>query len=177
MYIGLLEDEPHLAQHVCAILQTAGHTTSLFNNGADMVKAVGRDTIDLFILDWRVPRMSGLEVLKHIRNVRGLKEPVLFLTSRTDEQDIVEALKQVQMITAPSLYAPKNSWHASRHCYGAPTLSTTTATPLAPYWVMHSTSLTTRLGLKISKSRCLKKNSSSLCFFSITMSEPSPENV
>jgi DNA-binding response OmpR family regulator len=36
--------------------------------------------------------VSGLEVLKHIRNVRGLKEPVLFLTSRTDEQDITEAL-------------------------------------------------------------------------------------
>lgn len=36
--------------------------------------------------------MSGNEILKHIRNVRGLKEPVLFLTSRTDEQDITEAL-------------------------------------------------------------------------------------
>jgi DNA-binding response OmpR family regulator len=44
------------------------------------------------VLDWRVPRVSGLEVLKHIRSVRGLKEPVLFLTSRTDEQDIIEAL-------------------------------------------------------------------------------------
>ena len=92
MYIGLLEDEPHLAQHVCEILENAGHTTSVFNNGTGMVKAIGRDTIDLFVLDWRVPRMSGLEVLKHIRNVRGLKEPVLFLTSRTDEQDIIEAL-------------------------------------------------------------------------------------
>lgn len=92
MYIGLLEDEPHLAQHVCEILEKAGHTTSVFNNGADMVRAIGRDTIDLFVLDWRVPRMSGLEVLKHIRSVRGLKEPVLFLTSRTDEQDITEAL-------------------------------------------------------------------------------------
>ena len=57
-----------------------------------MIKAIGRDTIDLFVLDWRVPKVSGLEVLKHIRNVRGLKEPVLFLTSRTDEQDITEAL-------------------------------------------------------------------------------------
>jgi DNA-binding response OmpR family regulator len=92
MYSGLLEDEPQLAQHVCEILERAGHTVSVFNNGADMVKAVGRDTIDLFVLDWRVPRMSGLDVLKHIRNVRGLKEPVLFLTSRTDEQDITEAL-------------------------------------------------------------------------------------
>ncbi len=92
MYIGLLEDEPQLAQHVREILENAGHTVSVFTNGADLVKAVGRDTIDLFVLDWRVPRMSGLEVLKHIRNVRGLKEPVLFLTSRTDEQDITEAL-------------------------------------------------------------------------------------
>jgi DNA-binding response OmpR family regulator len=92
MYIGLLEDEPHLAQHVCEILEGAGHTVSVFNNGADLVKAIGRDTIDLFVLDWRVPRMTGIEVLKHIREVRGLKEPVLFLTSRTDEQDITEAL-------------------------------------------------------------------------------------
>lgn len=92
MYIGLLEDEPQLAQYVCEILEKAGHTTITFNNGADMIKAIGRDTIDLFVLDWRVPRMSGLEVLKHIRNVRGLKEPVLFLTSKTDEQDITEAL-------------------------------------------------------------------------------------
>jgi two-component system response regulator RegX3 len=92
MYIGVLEDEPHLAQHICEILEKAGHTTSLFNNGADMMKAIGRDTIDLFVLDWRVPRGSGLDVLKHIRNVRGLKTPVLFLTSRTDEQDIIEAL-------------------------------------------------------------------------------------
>ena len=44
MYIGLLEDEPHLAQHVCEILENAGHTTSVFNNGTDMVKAIGRDT-------------------------------------------------------------------------------------------------------------------------------------
>ena len=92
MYIGLLEDEPHLAQHVCEILEGAGHTVNTFNNGEDMVKAIGRDTIDMYVLDWRVPRMSGIEVLKHIREVRGLKEPVLFLTSRTDELDITEAL-------------------------------------------------------------------------------------
>lgn len=92
MYIGLLDDEPQLAQYVCEILEKAGHTTITFNNGADIIKAIGRDTIDLFVLDWRVPRGSGLDVLKHIRNVRGLKEPVLFLTSKTDEQDITEAL-------------------------------------------------------------------------------------
>ena len=92
MYIGLLEDEAQLAQHVCELLESAGHTVNVFINGEDMVKAVGRDTIDLYVLDWRVPRISGLDVLKHIRDTRALKEPVLFLTSRTDEQDIIEAL-------------------------------------------------------------------------------------
>ena len=92
MYIGFLEDEPQLAQHVCEILESAGHSVALFNNGQDMVRAIGRDTMDLFVLDWRVPLVSGLEVLKHIREVKGLQEPVLFLTSRSDEQDIIEAL-------------------------------------------------------------------------------------
>lgn len=92
MYIGLLEDEPHLAQYVKEILETAGHSVSVFHNGEDMVRAIGRDTIDLFVLDWRVPRMSGLDVLKHIRTVKNIKEPIIFLTSRSDEQDITEAL-------------------------------------------------------------------------------------
>lgn len=92
MYIGLLEDEPHLALYVQEILEGVGHTVKIFSNGEEMVKSIGRDTMDLFILDWRVPRMSGLEVLKHIREVKNIKEPVLFLTSRTDEQDIITAL-------------------------------------------------------------------------------------
>jgi len=58
MYIGLLEDEAHLAQHVSDILETAGHTVTVFPDGAAMVKAIGRDTFDLFVLDWRVPKMS-----------------------------------------------------------------------------------------------------------------------
>jgi two-component system response regulator RegX3 len=92
MYIGLLEDEPQLAQDLCEILEGAGHSVSVFNNREDMVKAIGRDTIDLLVLDWRVPRMSGLDVLKHIREVRGLKEPVVFLTNCNYQQDITEAL-------------------------------------------------------------------------------------
>lgn len=92
MYIGLLEDEAHLAQHVSDILEAAGHTVTVFPDGAAMVKAIGRDTFDMFVLDWRVPKMTGIEVLKHIREVKGMKEPVLFLTSRSDEQDITEAL-------------------------------------------------------------------------------------
>jgi DNA-binding response OmpR family regulator len=46
----------------------------------------------LFVLDWVVPGASGLEVLKHIRDVRQLAEPVMFLTSCSAESQIIEAL-------------------------------------------------------------------------------------
>ncbi|CAN1538165.1 CcmA ABC-type multidrug transport system, ATPase component [Burkholderiaceae bacterium] len=62
MYIGLLEDEAHLAQHVSEILEAVGHTVTVFPDGAAMVKAIGRDTFDMFVLDWRVPKMTGIEV-------------------------------------------------------------------------------------------------------------------
>lgn len=78
MHIGLLEDEPNLAQHISEILQSIGHTVEVFSNGADIVRALGRNTFDLYVLDWRVPQMSGLDVLKHIRTVCMRKEPVLF---------------------------------------------------------------------------------------------------
>lgn len=92
MYIALLEDEEHHALYVRDLLQVAGHSVSVFDNGAALVRAIGRDTIDAFVLDWEVPKMSGLEVLKHIRDVRHMTEPVVFLTSRIDEHNITTAL-------------------------------------------------------------------------------------
>ncbi len=78
MYIALLEDEEHQAIYVRDLLQVAGHKGSMFENGADLIRAIGRDTIDAFVLDWEVPKKSGLEVLKHIREVRNMNEPVIF---------------------------------------------------------------------------------------------------
>ena len=77
MYIGLLEDEAHLAQHVSDILATAGHTVTVFPDGAAMVKAIGRDTFDLFVLDWRVPKMTGIEVLKVLRICQPLTRALI----------------------------------------------------------------------------------------------------
>jgi DNA-binding response OmpR family regulator len=92
MRIGLLEDEKHLAEYVQEILETAGYSVVVFSTGADMIKALARDTFDVYVLDWYVPLVSGLEVLRHIRQSRGNKEPVLFLTSKSEEHDIVAAL-------------------------------------------------------------------------------------
>jgi two-component system response regulator RegX3 len=46
-------------------------------------------TTDLYVLDWHVPGTNGIEVLHQIRQIKKLTQPVLFMTSRNDEQDII----------------------------------------------------------------------------------------
>jgi DNA-binding response OmpR family regulator len=92
MRIALLEDEPDQADLVCAWLTAAGHSCHVYALGKDLVREAQRETFDLFLLDWGVPGMSGAEVLVWIRANIAEPVPVLFVTARQREEDIVHAL-------------------------------------------------------------------------------------
>lgn len=92
MRIALLEDEADQADLVCAWLKAAGHGCHVYMLGRDLVREAQRETFDLFLLDWEVPGMSGAEVLVWIRANIAEPVPVLFVTARQREEDIVHAL-------------------------------------------------------------------------------------
>jgi two-component system, OmpR family, response regulator RegX3 len=92
MRIALLEDEQDQADLVCAWLKGAGHSCHCYALGKDLVREAQRETFDLFLLDWEVPGMSGAEVLVWIRANIAEPVPVLFVTARQREEDIVHAL-------------------------------------------------------------------------------------
>jgi len=92
MRIALLEDEPDQAALVCAWLNAAGHNCHAYALGKDLVREAQRETFDLFLLDWELPGMSGAEVLVWIRANIAEPVPVLFVTARAREEDIVQAL-------------------------------------------------------------------------------------
>ena len=92
MRIALLEDEQDQADLVCAWLKAAGHSCHVYTLGKDLVREAQRETFDLFLLDWEVPGMSGAEVLIWIRANIAEPVPVLFVTARQREEDIVHAL-------------------------------------------------------------------------------------
>ncbi len=92
MRIALLEDEQDQADLVCAWLKAAGHNCHAYTLGKDLVREAQRETFDLFLLDWEVPGMSGAEVLVWIRANIAEPVPVLFVTARQREEDIVHAL-------------------------------------------------------------------------------------
>lgn len=92
MRIGVLEDDAALAGHVLATLQSAGHVVQCFADGKAMLARLKRETFDMLVLDWNVPEVAGIDVLRWARTHLDGPMPILFLTSRVDEADIVEAL-------------------------------------------------------------------------------------
>ncbi len=92
MKIALLEDEIDQAKHLSDLLVSAQHHCEYFHTGKSFVYAVLHESYDLLILDWQIPDMDGTEALKTIRSQLNWRIPVLFLTSRDSEEDIITAL-------------------------------------------------------------------------------------
>jgi len=91
--IALLEDDPDQAQLVQVWLEAAGHRCAHFLRGPEFVQHLKRDSYDLLILDWVVPELSGIEVLRKIRQEQDCATPVIFVTQRDSEKDIVNGLQ------------------------------------------------------------------------------------
>lgn len=94
MRIAILEDEPSQAALIRSWLAAAGHDCHLFGNGRELIARAARESFDLFVLDWQVPEMSGEEVLRWVREHVAVPVPVMFVTGREAEADIVAALEQ-----------------------------------------------------------------------------------
>lgn len=94
MRIGLLEDNRSQLELMRRWIEAAGHSCSAFAWGKAFLREIGRETYDLYIIDWELPDLSGTEVLAWIRNNVVEPVPVLFVTARDAEQDIVEALNR-----------------------------------------------------------------------------------
>lgn len=92
MQIALLEDDPDQSVIMKEWLLHNDHQCACFDSGREFIKTVKWNTYDLLILDWLVPDMSGLEVLKWVRENLDWRIPVLFTTQMDSEEDIVLGL-------------------------------------------------------------------------------------
>jgi DNA-binding response OmpR family regulator len=92
MNIFFLEDDLIQAEMVVGWLRDVGHEVQQFAAAQDILDALAGATFDLIVLDWELPHSSGLEVLGEIRARVNWHVPVLFVTQRDAEADIVQAL-------------------------------------------------------------------------------------
>jgi DNA-binding response OmpR family regulator len=93
MRIAIVDDDATMRTYIGALLSGEGHLCTTFDNGRSVVTALSRDTFDLLCVDWNMPGLSGVEVVAWARENVASCPPILMLTSRTDERDIVEGLE------------------------------------------------------------------------------------
>lgn len=93
MRIAILEDDPDQLALLKRWLADAGHDVHAYTSGRDIMRLAGRESFDAYVLDWQVPDVSGADVLKWIRGNVSKLVPVLFVTVRDSEEDIVFALE------------------------------------------------------------------------------------
>lgn len=92
MRICLLDDDLAQLNLLSLWLEQANHTTFKFSSGRSLMASLRQQGYDLFILDWNVPDLDGIEVLRRIRLQIGESVPVVFVTQRDFEEEIVEVL-------------------------------------------------------------------------------------
>ncbi len=76
-----IEDDAELANLVCSFLLTENHQCDVIHNGLEAMSHVKTYPYDVIILDWDLPMMSGIDILKEFRNSGG-KTPILMLTGK-----------------------------------------------------------------------------------------------
>ena len=85
--ILIVDDDPHIRDVVRIATEAAGYATIEAANGQAALTHVGREVIDLVVLDIGMPQMDGFDCCKQIRTTSNV--PVLFLTAQDDEVDRV----------------------------------------------------------------------------------------
>lgn len=83
--IILVDDDRNILTSVSMALEAEGYAVTTFNDGESGLNGILAATPDLAILDIKMPRMDGIEVLTKLRETSHI--PVIFLTSKDDEVD------------------------------------------------------------------------------------------
>src|ERR1700719_104998 len=91
--ILVADDDNALRHAIVKMLESCGYQVQNFDNGADALNAIQQDSFDLAILDIWMPRMSGLEVLSHLRNAQA-KPRIIIMTSDETPESLLRAVQE-----------------------------------------------------------------------------------
>jgi len=110
--ILIAEDEPDIRQLIKFTLEFAGHEVTVTQNGAEAFESAkdmaDNDQLpDLIIMDVRMPRMSGYEACKKMKEIDRLKTvPVVFLSAKGQEAEVQTGLDAGAMAYIVKPFAP-----------------------------------------------------------------------
>lgn len=92
MRILIVEDEAGIVQFLQQGLEEEGYQITSASDGLKGFECIQKERFDLILLDWMLPKMTGLELCKAIR-LKDARTPILFLTAKDTIQETIEGLQ------------------------------------------------------------------------------------
>jgi DNA-binding response OmpR family regulator len=92
--IAIVDDDAAVLEDIALIAASAGHLAVSLRSGAAAINQFRRDTFDLVLLDWGLPDMTGVEVLRWMRNNLPVMPAVIMITNRHSADDVANALQE-----------------------------------------------------------------------------------
>lgn len=92
MRIAALDDDPLQLDMLSQVALESGHSCHTYLKGAALQQDLRRESFDLLIVDWQLPDMDGTDLVRWVRSQVSKELPILFITFRSEEVDIIEGL-------------------------------------------------------------------------------------
>ena len=89
--IALVDDDRNIVSSIAIALEAEGFEVDTYIDGSDALQGLYKKPVDLAIIDIKMPRMDGMELLAKLRDKSAI--PVIFLTSKDDEIDEMVGLR------------------------------------------------------------------------------------
>lgn len=89
----VVEDEIDVKELILLHLQRDGYLTDSAADGEEALQKIQKGKYDLFVMDWMLPKMNGLELTRTLRKNLSSNAPVLIVTARVETTDIVVGLE------------------------------------------------------------------------------------
>ena len=93
MKILVIDDEEHILELLKFHLELSGFDVCVSTEANQTIELIGREKPDLLLLDWMLPKISGIDILKKIRQDEDIYDlPVIMLTAKNMEDDKIQGL-------------------------------------------------------------------------------------
>ena len=93
-FIVIAEDEQAVSELLRYNLESEGYETAIANDGDEAMLLIDERIPDLMLLDWMLPKISGIEICRRVRARQETANlPIIMLTARTEEADRIRGLE------------------------------------------------------------------------------------
>ncbi len=92
--ILVVDDEEHIRDMLLMVLENAGMNVTAVATAEEAQQSLAQATVDLLVLDWMLPGISGIEMARRLKNdSRFTSLPIILLTARIEKNDRIRAFE------------------------------------------------------------------------------------